>query len=372
MFTIATIADIHWNAVRPDRMYDELMTVFIGYLQKHKVDMVVIAGDYYDSIISLNSKAAKLSMYFMTNLVEIAYLTGIKYIRIIKGTSSHDNNQLENLRVFEKDSRVDVKIYETVTKEEIDGYQILFLPEEYMKNVDEYYEDFFNQTYDIIFGHGMFKETSFVATKQESAVTLSKAPVFDSKRMCELCTGPVLFGHIHTNCSIRDKITYVGSFSRWVYGEEEPKGFLVTVLDNGKWVNEFIENKMAEKYETVTVMDLANYTSDPERFFREMDELKHDRLRISIVLEGDVDYSYILNMVREYYAKNPDYKIKITDKTVALKEAKQEERMNELMEKYGFIFDTNISRSEKISKFIKIRDRQDISTADVNRILSLS
>lgn len=371
MFSIATIADIHWNAVNPDKLNKELTDVFLKYIRTHKIDMIVIAGDYYDSIVSLNSKASKLSMQFMANLIELSSLVGVKYIRIIKGTSSHDNNQLSNLKVFEMNEKVNFKIYETVTKEDIEGYHILFLPEEYMKNVDEYYEDFFHETYDIIFGHGMFKETSFVATKQESAITLSKAPVFDSKAFCEMCNGPILFGHIHTSCNIKKKITYVGSFSRWVYGEEEPKGFYVTIIEGKEWKNEFIENTEAERYDTVTIINLEEY-KEPEDFIREMESFRKDNLRISLVLEGGKDYSYILSALREYYAKNPHYKLKTTDKTVAIKEAKQEERMTELLEKYGFIFDTNIPRSEKISKFIKVRDNQDISTVDVAEILSLS
>lgn len=373
MFVVATLADLHWNAVSPEKMYHQLADVFIEYIRKHKVDMIVIAGDYYDSIISLNSKSAKLSMLFMTSLVNISKLTGVKFIRCIKGTSSHDNTQLENLKVFENDVDIDFKIYETVTKEDINGYHILFLPEEYMKNVSEFYEDFTNEKYDFIFGHGMFKETSFVASKQDSAITLSKAPVFDSGKMIELCKGPILFGHIHSSCVIKKKITYVGSFSRWVYGEEEPKGFYLTLMnDDGTWKNEFVENTEAERYDTVVVTNLNRYSSTPEKFFQDMELLRKDYLRISFVLDSNEDNSYMLNLIREYYAKNPNYKLKITDKTVALREAKQEERMEELMEKYGFIFDSNISRSEKISKFIKVRDKQDVSVDEVNNILSLS
>ena len=141
---IATIADIHFNAVKADRLFYQLNECFLNYLREHRVDIVVIAGDYYDSIVSLNSATARASMEFMTQLVKIAEITGIKYIRIIKGTSSHDNNQLENLRLFENNHKVSVKIFDTVTREDIDNFSFLFIPEEYMKDVGEYYGEFKN------------------------------------------------------------------------------------------------------------------------------------------------------------------------------------------------------------------------------------
>lgn len=373
MFRIATLADLHWNAVSPEKMYHQLQDIFLTYIKKHPVNMVVIAGDYYDSIISLNSKSAKLSMLFMTNLMNVAKETGVQWIRIIKGTSSHDNNQLENLKVFENDDQIDFKIYSSVTDEEIHGYRILFLPEEYMKDIEEFYADYLEKTYDIIFGHGMFKETSFVASKQESAVTLSKAPVFNSDRMISICNGPILFGHIHTKCTIKKNIQYIGSFSRWVYGEEEPKGFFITEFgDDHTWKNTFVENTEAERYDTVVVTNVNKYSSVPEAFFQEMETLRKDYLRISFVLDNSEDQTYMLNLIREYYAKNPNYKLKITDKTIALRDAKQEKRMDELLEKYGFIFDTNLSHAEKIHRFIQVRDKQDISTEEIRQILSLS
>lgn len=372
MLTIATLADVHFNAIKPDKIYKQLNEVFLNYLKNHQIDLIVIAGDFYHSIVSLNSYSAKLSMEFMNNLVSVAKHTGIKFIRIIKGTSSHDNNQLENFRIFENRDDVNLKIFDVVSDENIGDYRILYIPEEYMKNVDEFYSDYFCNIYDVIFGHGMFRETAFTASKQESAITLSKAPVFESARMCGICTGPIIFGHIHTRCSIRDRITYVGSFSRWVYGEESPKGFLVTVLkDDGTFTNEFIENTLAERYDTITVTDVYKYTDNPERFVNEMKAFLKDHLRIIIVLTGEHDYAYVVSFLREYYSKKPEYKLQIVDKTEITRQVEQEKRIDDLMEKYKFIFDSNISRPEKISKFIKVRDKSDVSIDKIETILKL-
>ena len=369
---IATIADIHFNAVKPELLFKQLNEIFLEYLRNEKVDMVVIAGDFYDSIISLNSKSAKYSIEFITELIKISYHTGIKYIRMIKGTSSHDNNQLENLKIFERSKDLSFKIFNTVTSEEIEGFKFLYVPEEYMKNPDEYYEEYFDEKYDMVFGHGMFRETSFQASKQESAITLSKAPIFDSDKFCKMSKGPVIFGHIHKSCVIKDKIYYVGSFSRWVYGEEEPKGFLITYLNpNGEFTNTFIENKLAEKYDTYTVKDSFNYVKNPETLIMKLNSMRKDNLRIILILNGNYDYSYLVSFMREYYAKFPNYKLQIVDETEVKRQEENTKKIDELIDKYKFVFDNTIPHIEKIKRFIEVRDKSDVSLESIKTILKI-
>ena len=373
-FRVATIADIHFNAIPAQKMYQQLDGIFLNYLRKHKVDMVVIAGDLYDSIVSLNSKASYLSIEFVRQLLHIASSRGIRYVRILKGTGSHDNNQLTNLKIFEASKEVNFRIIETVSVENIEGMNILYLPEEYMKDMDEFYRPFFDDQYDMIFGHGMFKETSFTASKQESAVTLSGAPVFDSKKLCDICKGFCIFGHIHTPTTIRKKITYTGSFSRWVFGEEEKKGFLVTTYntESCSFKNKFIENTLAEIYRTVTVTktDTDHYEEMVKTI---MDDYLPgaDKLRVIFVLEEDRDYSLFINYLREYFAKNKQVVLKFVDKRQAIKEVEAEEKLGKLMEKYGFVFSNTISHVEKIKRFIQVRDGVETSEEKIKEILSL-
>ena len=53
---------------------------------------------------------------------------------------------------------------------------------------------------------------------------------------------------------MNDTIFYVGSFSRWIHGEMEPKGFYHTIYDIDKdcYSQKFIENYLAKKYITYT------------------------------------------------------------------------------------------------------------------------
>ena len=58
-------------------------------------------------------------------------------IRIIKGTRSHDFNQLDILKVFKEKAGSHFKIIEKNEVEVFNGYRILYLPEEYPTDYDD-------------------------------------------------------------------------------------------------------------------------------------------------------------------------------------------------------------------------------------------
>ena len=74
-----------------------------------------------------------------------------------------------------------------------EGLDILYVPEEYMNDMEQFYAPYLSQKdkYDFIFGHGMFKEVGTMAKQQLGEITMSRAPVFDSKQMINACKGPI-------------------------------------------------------------------------------------------------------------------------------------------------------------------------------------
>ena len=353
---IACIADIHFGALDSNKLYHELDKIFLDYLRNNQLDMIVICGDLYHSRISFNSNTARLSIYFIYNLISIAENTGIKYIRIISGTLSHDNNQLENLKVFEN-SNIDFKIINSVYSETIENEKILYLPEEYV--TPDYYNNYFNKKYDYIFGHGLVTETAFESTKQNSEITMKRSIVFDSELLCKICNKYIIFGHIHKSQNIKNKIYYTGSFSRWVYGEEDPKGFLI--IDD---INiSFIENTLAEKYDTLIIMNLSDYES-AEELINYCKSFCVNHLRIKIFN----DNSPMINILSSYYSTRKEYSLIITTKEHELS-LKKMDKNNELMEKYDFIFSNSIPKISKISRFIFVRDKEDVSNDFISELL---
>ena len=378
LFNVAVIADIHFGAIRPEQLYTELKESFLDFIKDKYLDMIVIAGDFFNSIISLNSQSALKAFKFMRELVEICEKNEIKYVRIIEGTLSHDNLQILNFQNYESNKKVDFKVITTVREESLsNGLNILYFPEEYMEDPISYYKDYIckpSKYYDFIFGHGMFKETSFV--KDDSESMISKAPIWDSKFLSSICRGPIFFGHIHTSQIIRKHIYYTGSFSRWVYGQEEDKGFYIFTyhMETGKYLTEFIVNKLARRFDTTKVfLEKALETQTIDELIKRLKLFKVDNLRIQVLVEAlQKDYSLPISIMKEYFTGKPGYKFELIDLREKAQHQQMEEKINKLSSDYEFLFDDNLPVQTKIHKFIKRKYEKDVSEEKIMNLLNIN
>jgi hypothetical protein len=342
----------------------QLKERFLKAVKKYPVDMTVFGGDLFHNIITMNYSTSHVVLMFMESVIELAKYKNIKYIRIIQGTISHDNNQLHNFHMFEDKPEVDFRIIMNVQEEELaEGIKILYVPEEYMTSPKEYYAKYLdgvNKKYDFIFGHGMVREVAFVAKSQESENTMSKAPIFESKQLINACRGPVFFGHIHIRTTIRDHLYYPGSFSRWRFGEEDPKGWYLCLYEpnTGKYLNKFIENDLASEYITVSVELTETFAKHPELIESTLKQIiaEHIRLRLEV---GDVDSSFAIKYLTDTYGKGSSVKIDIKNKEKEMAEEHENEIMEQLKDKYGFVFDESLTLAEVIQKFIKAKKDKD-------------
>lgn len=374
----AVIADIHWGAMDAKNLYEELDNGFLKYLKSSKIlDFVVIAGDLFDTKLHLSSDHVKYSFIFLKKLIDICIKKNTK-LRIIKGTSSHDHGQLSVLQSF-SNLGADFKIIETVSDEELfPNFNVLYIPEEYITDKDEYYKDFFTKEYDMIFGHGMFSEVAFVAKCQQSEITHQKAPIFKSEEILKICKSLTFFGHIHKPQCIKDRIYYVGSYSRWVYGEEEPKGFMMCAYtpDTGNYDVEFIENKMAPLYNTMIIDYRSSfYKDDPDMqmqyIVRMVNNLNVERVRIIFNIPEDYpDPRLLTNLITDVFSKYRHVKVVINNNS---KESKQKQEMElkikMLLTKYEYIFDKSIAPEEKLSRYIKMKYNKDINISNMRNYL---
>ena len=375
-YTIVSIGDLHFGASDPKTLLYELQKEFIEYLERMEViDLIVIVGDLLHNKLSLNSLTARLTMEFLRRLIKVAREKSSK-LRIIKGTESHDNKQLELLDIITSiDNSVDIKTISSVMEEDIfDNLKVLYIPEEYVMNKEDYYKDFFKNNYDLIFGHGLFHETSFHAINQESEITHPKAPIFDSKKFIDICRGPIFFGHIHKSQSIKNRIFYTGSFTRWCYGEEEDKGFYITTYntETNDFKEEFIKNKLANLYNTVTI-DILDVTSEIDKQFeiinRIIDDSRDTNTRIVLNIDNNEKYKSYLSLLQEKVSKSNHIKLKINNNSTLKRKKEVEEKINTLMKKYHFVFDKSLSCEDKIAEFIKVKHNKHISTDIIRKCL---
>lgn len=373
---MAVLSDLHSGAFDPAQWYRELEKGCIEKLDKLPIlDAVVITGDLLDRKISMNSEYAKYLLKFMFDLFRICKAKNAK-LRVLKGTESHDNNQLDVLTsLYTEDSGVDFKIIETVSTEKLfHNVEVLYIPEEYVKNKDEYYAEYFvKDKYDMVFGHGLIKEALMAAVSQESEVTMDKAPVFNVDELLSICKGPIFFGHIHKRITIKNRFMYVNSFSRWAFGEHEDKGFYLCYYapENHAFKTEFVVNKLARKFDTIKITNesgmFSKQEADQVKYLLELsDTMDSDFIRFAIhIPENYPSPTLLTRMLNEAFATNKRVKLKIVNTTKTKREKEIEEKINSIMSKYEFVFDRKLSDEEKISKFIKKKSDRNISAERV-------
>lgn len=368
------LGDVHFGYYPANLLYNEFQLV-IETIEERNIDVVIIVGDYFDTRLSLSSPHSVNAIKAFCDLLKICEKKNIK-LRMLKGTSSHDiDNQLNNLANIAKSSKCDFKLFLTVGEEELfPDCKVLYIPEEYMENKEEFYKDFFNTKYNCIFGHGMFEETNFSSIKNKN---MKKYPVFNSKHIEDLCSGPIVFGHIHQTQKIRDRIIYTGSFTRSKFGEEEAKGFYITYYntETDETEFEFIENTKAMDFKTMKILPDSEFYSmlinDQIQFIRDLiTKYKKDKLRIMLVLPDEYDnLESLYSNLSVVFGSLDDVVFVIIDNIKNKSMDETIKKINILKEKYDFIFDKSIPYEDKIKQFISVKKGKDIPVERIRELI---
>lgn len=320
------IADVHFDAL-PYKIMKKSLNFFLEYVEESKLDIVVIGGDLFDTKIMMTSASAQLVLDFINKLASICEAKGVA-LRIVRGTLSHDYNQLESLLYLYDNENLDVKIMDKMDEEKFRGYKILYIPEEYIKDADEYYADVINGEYDAVFGHGSWDFCNFSKKGQESEIQVKKAPILDSKKFMGCCRGPILFGHYHIYTNYQNKIFYSGSYERWCQGEENPKGFLKFIVSEDNYKVKFIENENAQVYMTMDLNDSVtgfkiNLLQKSIKKF--IEENRVDKLRVKVQID-ELCTEDTVQILKEHFRENKSISFQVSgneiDKKLKGKEAK--------------------------------------------------
>lgn len=332
---IAAIADVHIGnkAISWKEYKYQLKHGVINKLKKMTIlDGIVVCGDTLHYQISMNSEYANVFQWFVSKLVKIAKDKNA-FIRFIKGTRSHDLDQLETVRQYEEDDdEIDFKIYNEFTIETIDNHNYAFIPEEYIdESIDSYYKELFNKPdgyFDMIFGHGTIEQTQF--TEQTSENIDNRAPIFKLKKLYKVCRGPIIFGHIHTPMVFHNKFFYVGSTLRTCHGEEEDKGWnvIVYIKSKGLYRVDKIVNEYTFNFKELKLSDMFIEKNDVDHIIDHIEKFikKHevDRLFLKVTCIDKEDTTVKIELLKKYFAKNKN--ITSTFRIMSEKAYEQEEK----------------------------------------------
>lgn len=377
------LADLHFGAVDASDMRNELRANLLNVLETRCFfDFIIIAGDYWDKKVFLNDRASDNGLWLMQRLTQYT-----KCIRIIYGTESHEVDQYHIFSIFENLKGLDFKIIQSVCEEELlPGLQVLYLPEEYIKDKNEYYKEFFNNKnkYDYIFGHGVIAEAmTMVKREKKKSETESrlKPAVFTTADFKKCCKGEVYFGHYHVHSVIQDWVHYVGSFTRWIHGEEEPKGYYEITCDleeDKKYYSEFHENYDAPKYKTYTFgYEHEIFSSDDmiDNYLKSLRNLvnTNDFKKVKFVFNIPEDYSnpeFFMNSMRENFRDYPTVQCDFVNGYIAKKKSTDEKVLTEIVDKYDYLLNRNLSVGEVLNTYIKDKNGKEITGDKITTYLN--
>lgn len=358
VYKIVTISDIHMGVLDPLYMYTELKRQFVDRLYGLDFDILAICGDLFDSKFMSNNPIVTYTVQLVNDIVNLCASKNATLL-IIEGTQSHDNGQLSLFYHYMKNPNIDVRVIDKIQFESVKGLNVLCIPEKYGIPVEEYNKVLFESgRYDLCFLHGTFRN-SFKGSEIATLDT-NRAPVFAINSFCN-CAGPILMGHYHIAGCYEEYAYYNGSPLRFAFGEEQQKGFMIT-LYNPVERTHYTELVPIDSYiyKTININHLIN--SDPKEIIAHIKEVK-EREGIDFIRVQFNNANENMNIVRNYFRNSSNVKLQeIGKKDKQIQEIDQ--TILEQNTQYSYILDNNISDYEKFIMYVNQSEGYDFISVD--------
>ena len=376
-YNILAIADIHWGAMDPDEMYNNLQ-YFLDFIRmKGDIDLVVICGDYFDYRLTLNSKAALKALRWFDELYNTCKDNGVKKLRAIKGTKEHDNDQWEAIHPRET-GEFFKKFYICTSEETLPDLHCIYCPDETV-NLKEYEELYLKEMmshHDIGFFHGNFDTQLPKMVIDQNLEANIPSIIYFKDHWSKVIDGPLVSGHWHVFTDL-DPLIYIGSYDRWAFGEEEDKGFLYIQYDTNShsYYWKHIENPFARKYNTiiidntlcVTPDDFANLTQDIQDLKKSDLEMK---IRVVYQITSENDESLVnFNEFRNLISSIKNVKVDVKDFVKKRNKEKQKEKVAISSGKYSYILDHPLEIKSNIHEYLLREKNIDIPLETIDSII---
>lgn len=280
------ITDLHLGKFgKTERLVSNLISYFnTNKKQIAKADVLVLDGDTFDKMLQTTSLEYKLAIQFISYLVQYCKLYNIK-LRILEGTPSHDNKQMEAIsEAVGGFGNIDYKYIPNIQVEYMKEYDkhILYVPDktrdtglEIQDAIDTVLVENGLSKVDLVFVHGNFKYQLPISLKSE----------LSEQFFLDICKYYIVSGHIHIR-SIFKRIIVPGSFDRLEVNNEAPKGgvflYLGDSIDSSSF--EFLDNLNAMRYDTLELLN-----SNSKEIYRKVKRhveinnfTKDDHLRLKV------------------------------------------------------------------------------------------
>ena len=273
-FDIVEISDIHFGngKVNPEIIYTHLQKYL--YPELKDINLFVINGDTFDTLLNMNSIAGWYVARFIDDVITMAVENKF-YVRVVRGTFSHDRNQNQFFQVRGKDQltlngKQLVKVYNSLEIENFGKHNFLFCPDnlpykDLTQEIINKLEINHLKTIDGIFSHGYYNHLL-----PDNLPHVPTDTIYWEKIKPHI-SGYCLNGHVH-HMGVHDNVISSGSFERMDHGVTEKVGFWKLTFDK-KWIPSFVENKGSLAFKTFYTEESDTDESIKNRMIEYIDNL---------------------------------------------------------------------------------------------------
>lgn len=295
------LSDIHLghHVNKAENIINNLNSFFKDYKDKlMNLDIIFLAGDVFDRLLINSHHDYLISLQYLIQLHQYCKDNNI-ILRILEGTPSHDFKQVKTLSTIldELNDNSNFKYIETLEVEYLNGYSILYIPDEYRSNSEDTYKEVIKllnnnhlEKVDIVIMHGAFN--------YQLPIKLPSNHI--ELNYMNITNYYIHIGHIHTPSFYKDKILAQGSFDRLCHNEEENKGGVLVELNKGY---EFLVNKNAMVFKSY---NLENY-NDVDSVLNYLDnesKLWKKDYQIRLVFNDNLFTNTNINSIKKRYKVN--------------------------------------------------------------------
>ena len=376
-YNVLALADIHWGAMDPVEMYENLSLILEFIKIRGDIDLVVICGDYFDYRLTLNSKAALLSLRWFDELYDTCLKYGVKRLRAVKGTKDHDNEQWDAIHPNE-DGEFFKKFYVNTVEETLPGLKCIYCPDETI-NLEDYIKEYLSnlvQVVDIGFFHGNFDIVLPGMVIDQNLSAKIPSIIYFKDTWERMIRGPMISGHWHIFTD-KDPLIYIGSFDRWTFGEEEDKGalFIQYNTDDHSYYWKRILNPFARNYVTISVD--SELVRTPEDFAHLRDTINslrsadaNIRIRVTYMKTSeDEEAMSNFNQFRNVVSSMRGVKIDLKDLVKKTKRKQEKEEVAITTERYSYILEHPQEVIPNVHEFLLRERNVDIPVEIIDEIL---
>jgi DNA repair exonuclease SbcCD nuclease subunit len=250
---IAVASDIHLGHARnpTERIIKNLRAAFPDNAETAELDMIVLAGDVFDTHLSLPDDVVTEIKVWVTYMLRLCKKHDI-LLRVLEGTPSHDWKQSKIFQSLNEVTGIgaDLKYVRnlSIEYEERHDMWLLFVPDEWTNST----ETTLSQVHDLLRAKGLTHvDYAFMHGQFEYQLPPHvKAQKHSSEEYLKIVKHLIFIGHVHIH-SRYERIIAQGSFDRLSHGEEGPKGHVRAYRRGDESDVVFFENEAALRFVTV-------------------------------------------------------------------------------------------------------------------------